>query len=128
MGQDPGLQNSPRAEMIHLPYTAPTVFTVMRPVRLPICTLRAPLGLPIHVANKYILRIEKLQPWWVRVIVGPCNDARGLQVRGCASIIFGTANATLVRAGLTLRPVLLSFSQCSRSERNVGGFEDGNVH
>ena len=102
-------QNIPRAEVVHLTYTASTITTVMRTVRLPIRTIGAPFRLPVHVANEHILRIEELQPRRVRVIVGACNNARGLPARGHASIIFDAANATLVRAGLASSPLLLSF-------------------
>ena len=105
-----GAQNIPRAEVIHLSYTAPTIPAMVRTVRLPVRTRGAPLRLSVHIANKNVLSIEELQPWGVWVIVRACNNARSAPACARARIIFGAANVAFVRAGLAFHPLLIPFS------------------
>lgn len=55
--------------MVHLPNTVPQFPRMVRAIRFPGPTLRAPLGPPVTLTHKNILAVEALESWAVRVLI-----------------------------------------------------------
>lgn len=56
--------------MIHLSHTTAQIARVVRTIRFPLLTLRAPLRAAVDLADEDVLAVEGFQPRTVRVWIG----------------------------------------------------------